>query len=195
MTRPTGGGHANRTRWRTPYTTLKDAISPERRDLRRTHRDTALAKEQVRPLPPWLAHRARRALATLVFAPLACGLASAYMTPESNSAALLNSGSLFGWAVGFLVLRRVTRLLTDVPDTLLDEREKGDRDKAVHLAYKVLIVGLTVLVVIAANDPILDPILLDPASWSPLAFGLFFTALLLPSGAAAWQSRDLDNGN
>jgi hypothetical protein len=168
----------------------KDATPEERRELLEAVRRDARAQRRARPVPRWLARRAnRRALAVIAAVPFACGVASAYMTPETLATSLVQLAGAVGLLAGLLLLRRATRELTEIPDAELDERELVDRNQALGIAYLALVSCLVVVGLIA----ITDGHVLDTADWKPLFFGTFGTAVLLPSAAAAWKWRDLDD--
>jgi hypothetical protein len=168
----------------------KDATSEERRELLDAALRDAQVQRQARPVPRWLAGRAnRRALAVIAAVPFACGVASAYMTPGSPATSLVQLAGAVCVLAGILLLRRGTKELTEISDAELDERERGDRNQALGTAYLALFGCLVVVCLIA----ITDGRVLDTADWKPLFFGTFGTAVLLPSAAAAWKWRDLDD--
>ncbi|XVQ08334.1 hypothetical protein ACQP1W_38110 [Spirillospora sp. CA-255316] len=194
MTEPTTGGLRGRLRHhREVLSAARDAAPEERRALLDGVRDDKEERRRVRrarPVPRWLARPgARRALAAIAVVPFACGMVTAYLAPESLPAVAAQAAGVAGLVAGLVLLRRATRLLTEVPDADLDERELGERDRALGTAYAALAccVGVVVLAAIA------DGPLLDARAWEPMVIGTLFTALLLPSAAAAWRWHELDD--
>ncbi|GAA2079637.1 hypothetical protein [Actinomadura alba] len=168
----------------------KEATPEQRREILEAVRRDARVQRRARPVPRWLARRAnRRALALIAAAPFACGVTSAFMTPEALATSLVQLAGAVGLLAGLLLLRRVTKELTEIPDADLDERELGERNEALRIAYLALVGCLVLVGLIAITD---GPVL-DMADWKPLFFGTFGTAVLLPSAAAAWKWRDLDD--
>ncbi|HEX2312578.1 MAG TPA: hypothetical protein VHJ17_02525 [Thermomonospora sp.] len=193
MTEPTAGGLRSRLQHhREVLAAAKDATPQERRailDAIRADQDDRRRARRTRPLPRWLTRPgARRALAAVAVVPFACGTVGAYLAPESLPALAVQGVGLVGLAAGLTLLRRATRLLTEVPDGDLDERELGERDRALGAAYVLLFCCVGVLALAALAD---GP-LLDVRAWEPMVLGTLFTALLLPSAAAAWRWSDPD---
>ncbi|GAA2453455.1 hypothetical protein GCM10010191_85150 [Actinomadura vinacea] len=195
MTEQTSGIKDRLRHHREVLAAAKDATPEERRAILDALRDDQEAwrnHRRARPLPPWLARRGtRRALAAVAVVPFGCGTAAAFLAPASLPSIALQAGAVAGVGAGLILLRRATRLLTEVPDAELDERELAERDRARGLAYLALAccVGLVALVAIA------DGPLLDTRAWEPLILGTLFTALLLPSAAAAWEWNELDDAD
>jgi hypothetical protein len=167
----------------------KDATPQQRREILESVRRQAQDRRRTRALPRWLASSTnRRALALLAAAPFAAGAVSAYLAPDSAVTAVVQATGAAGLMAGLLLLRRATRELTEISGAELDERELQERDQALGAAYVTLLVCLSVVVLLAVAD---GP-LLDTTSWEPLIFGTLGTAVLLPSAAAAWKWRELD---
>ncbi|WP_157180903.1 hypothetical protein [Actinopolymorpha alba] len=166
----------------------KDATPQERQEILESVRQEARDRRRTRPVPRWLASSTnRRALALLAAVPFTAGAVSAYLAPDSLATAAVQAAGAAGLLTGILVLRRATRELTEIPAADLDERELQERNQALGAAYVTLLACLLVVVLLA----VADGRLFDIASWEPLLLGTLGTAVLLPSAAAAWKSRDL----
>jgi hypothetical protein len=190
MTPSTGSTKGRVQYHREVLAAAKDATPEERRQLLEAARQEMRDRRRTRPLPRWLARRAsRRALAATSAVPFLCGVAGAHMRPDSPAVSLLFLAGAVSLPAVLLPLRRATRELTEVPDTELDERELGERNQALRIAYLALVACLTVVGLIAVAD---GPVL-AVTDWKPLIFGTFGTAVLLPSAAAAWKWHDLDD--
>ncbi|MFC7640332.1 hypothetical protein ACFQX6_04350 [Streptosporangium lutulentum] len=92
------------------------------------------------------------------------------------------------YLASWLLLRRATRQLAEVPDSALDEREVVERAEATRTAY-VLLIWLMFLLTVTA---VADSRWID-LEWEPLLLGALMTATGLPMAVAAWRWRDLDD--
>ncbi|MCG5218258.1 ABC transporter permease family protein [Streptosporangium soli] len=176
-------------RRRALFTDLKTTTPEERDERLRSYHQEVMAERRARPVPRWLArHRVRRSLAVSAVLPLLCGAVAATARPESAPALLSGLASAVSFLAIWLLLRRVTGLLAEAPDTALDEREVDERGQALHGAYGFFIAVMALLTVAAiADERWID------LELSVLMLGGLFTSFLLPSAVVAWQWRDLDD--
>ena len=163
----------------------------ERRAHRRTASHARLQEERQQPLPAWLATRtARRALALLPAATFAVGVLAA--TVGGGFALISALTGLCAYALA--VLRRATRMLDNVPEDLLDEREISDRDHAYRRGFNLTLSLLGALALLAVLDNVLAQEtgvqLLENSGWPVLVGATFLTASMLPAAALAWTWRD-----
>ena len=163
----------------------------ERRSHRRTASHARLQEERQQPLPAWLATRtARRALALLPAATFAVGVLAA--TVGGGFALISAFTGLCAYALA--VLRRATRMLDNVPEDLLDEREISDRDHAYRRGFNLTLSLLGALALLAVLDNVLAQEagvqLLENSGWPVLIGATFLTASMLPAAALAWTWRD-----
>ena len=145
-----GGGRAN-------WPSLRVEVARTTGSLRRSvdlSADESAAHAAARALGPdherrwgWLLRRSsRRALVVAGVATWALPIAGGFAVGDP----------FVGVALGFLLatmpyalLRQATRLITDLPDGYLDERQRSIRDESFTIAYKVLAGALAVTSIVA----------------------------------------------
>jgi len=166
----------------------------ERRAQRRVEAEARVREQRRQPLPPWLATRtARRALALLPVATFALGVVAATAGGGFTTAVIGGATSLLG-SYGTAALRRATRMLDNAPQDLLDEREISDRDHAYRRGYRLTLLLLGALILLAVLNSFLAEEeglqFIGSVGWMVLIFASFFTAAMLPAAASAWHWRD-----
>lgn len=146
-----------------------------------------------RPVPAWLARRAaRRALALAAALPLLLHVAAGTIDEPDQRFGPPDVLALAGMALFvacLLLLRRATAVLTEAPESLLDERERDERGSAYVRAYPLL-AALLVLVTLLhlVNE---GGWVFSEAGFRQVLIGSVYTAALLPWAVTAWRWRDL----
>jgi hypothetical protein len=168
----------------------------ERRAHARAASRARLQEERQQPLPAWLATRtARRALALLPVATFAIGVLAAAAGGGFPTAMISVAVALVSYALA--VLRRATRMLDNTPENLLDEREISDRDHAYRRGFRLTLVLLGALTLLAGLDSFLAEEagvqLFDTVGWVVVLVASFLTATMLPAAALAWTWREPDD--
>jgi hypothetical protein len=168
----------------------------ERRAHARAATQARLQEQRQQPLPAWLATRtARRALALLPVATFAIGVLAAAAGGGFPTAMISVAVALVSYALA--VLRRATRMLDNTPENLLDEREISDRDHAYRRGFRLTLVLLGALTLLAGFDSFLAEEagvqLFDTMGWVVLLVASFLTATMLPAAALAWTWREPDD--
>ncbi|WP_432543991.1 hypothetical protein [Kineococcus sp. SYSU DK002] len=164
-----------------------------RRSNLRAASHARLQEQRQQPLPAWLATRtARRALALLPVATFALGVLAATAGGGFNTALISGATALTSYALA--VLRRATRMLDNVPENLLDEREISDRDHAYRRGFRLTLLLLGALTLLAVLNSFLvqeaGVQLFEPVGWMVLLVASFLTATMLPAAALAWNWRE-----
>ncbi|WP_432570717.1 hypothetical protein [Kineococcus sp. SYSU DK005] len=164
---------------------------PERRARRRADKTLDLQRQRREPLPRWLATRtSRRALALLPVLTLTLGVLAAVAGGGALTALLIGTTSVVG-SCAIATLRRVSGMLDAAPEELLDEHELGERDRAYRRGFRLTLVLLGVLALLAVVDGALvqesGTHLIGSVGWMALTFAAFWTAGMLPAAALAWH--------
>lgn len=195
-----GGGRAN---WRS----LRVEVARTTGSLRRPadlSADESAARAAARALGPdherrwgWLLRRSsRRALVAASVATWALPIAGGFAVGDPFVGVAL--GFLLA-AVPYGLLRQATRLITDLPDGYLDERQLHIRDESFTIAYKVLAGALAV----TATAAFIAAALASPEGrvslpeiamhWSLAVFlSLGMVVQSLPAAVLAWREPDLE---
>ena len=195
-----GGGRANRR-------LMKESVARTAEAARRA-RDEAwersAASAAARALGPdherrwgWLLRRrSRRVLVVASVATWALALPGGWI-PDPGAAGLAFRFVLT--AVAYLLLRQASRLITDLPDTYLDERQLQIRDESFTIAYKGLagalsvaaLVGL-VSAVLASSDGTIALPAVSTAGVISAAWTVAVIAQSLPAAVLAWRESDFE---
>jgi hypothetical protein len=131
---------------------------------------------------------ARRAVAgTYVFVSLA-------MVASWFGGTIAGVGGLAVWGVAFVALRLSVRSLADMPDYVLDERMRRERDTTYISAFRMVssVVGIAVavlfvkVVVADANDES-TVLIVNTDAANAMFWGVFALVLGAPSLAMAWR--------
>ncbi|MBB2903121.1 hypothetical protein FHR75_003963 [Kineococcus radiotolerans] len=167
-------------------------IGTEYRAHRRAATHARLQEQRQQPLPAWLATRtARRALALLPAATFASGVLAATVGDFDPG---LVAFAIAPASYALAVLRRATRMLDDAPENLLDEREISDRDHAYRRGFRLTLLLLGALAVLAVLDNLLADEagmqIVETGGWTTLLVASFLTATMLPAAALAWTWRE-----
>jgi hypothetical protein len=165
----------------------------ERRARTRAATQARLQAERQQPLPAWLATRtARRALTLLPVATFALGVLAAAAGGGFTTAMISVAVALVSYALA--VLRRATRMLDNAPVDLLDEREISERDHAYRRGFRLTLVLVGALTLLAGLNSFLAQEagvqLFDTVGWMVLLVASFLTATMLPAAALAWTWRE-----
>jgi hypothetical protein len=162
----------------------------------RAEMDARIQARRDAPLPGWLSRRSyRRAVATVPpVTVLVCGLLTATRPDDALGTVLLGATAAFA-AAGLLLVRRASRLLDEVPDRLLDEREIGERDAAHRHAHGLTIGLLTLVTLIAIADGVLarsgGTALIPGDNWIQVLVTTTLVAGMIPAAVIAWSWTDL----
>lgn len=165
----------------------------ERRSHQRAASHARLQEQRQQPLPAWLATRtARRALALLPVVTFAFGVLAATAGGGFNTALISVGTGLTSYALA--VLRRATRMLDNTPEDLLDEREISDRDHAYRRGFRLTLLLLGAVTLLAVLNSFLaqeaEVQLIEPVGWMVLIVASLLTATMLPAAALAWTWRE-----
>lgn len=185
-------GTTRRERYREAEAVWKRLDPAERRAFKLAFLEQEVERRRVRPVPAWLARRrTRRTLALSAAVPLLCLTIGGFLHgPEADVALLLPLVGALSFLPCLLLLRKATGLLADAPDGALDERERIERGQVYLESYRVIGALLTLLVLVAIADDLMDGRLLTTSGWLDLVLGLSLTSILLPSAVTAWRWQD-----
>lgn len=91
------------------------------------------------------------------------------------------------------LLRRVVRLVADLPDDFLDERQVATRDRVYRRAYSIVTSTVVAVVMVAsiAWDAARIPFELAPVHLDALFWAVLLAALGTPSAVYAWTQREV----
>lgn len=165
----------------------------ERRAHLRSATHARLQEQRQQPLPAWLATRTtRRALALLPAATFTLGALAATAAGGLNPALISVATALASYALA--VLRRATQMLDNAPENLLDEREISDRDHAYRRGFRLTLLLLGALTLLAVLNRFLAQEtglqLFETVNWMVLLVASLLTATMLPAAALAWTWRE-----
>ena len=130
----------------------------------------------------------RRTLVIAMAVVLAAMALIAFMT-ETKLTSYLEFGLIAAALVLYTLLRKAVRLISDAPDELLDERQIAVRDAAHTVAYRVLaLVGSVVLVLhLVLRHPHGTPAAVAEADGTMLLIAFVMSAAFLPALVLAWN--------
>lgn len=130
----------------------------------------------------------RRALVIAMAAVLAAMALIGFLT-DTKLTSYLEFGLLAAALLLYTLLRKAVRLISDAPDELLDERQIAVRDAAHTVAYRVLaLVGSVVLVLhLVLRHPHDTPAAVASADGTMLLIAFVMSAAFLPALVLAWN--------
>ena len=135
--------------------------------------------------PLRLGLRTARGLSIVAVAALAIGYLGAAMAGDAVGFGLLKLVGLLGAAALFL---DASGQQANAPDTMLDERERRERDRAYVLAYQAVIGAMFVALIYTIPAQALGWWLPDAAAMRDLLSALAIAGLALPGVILAWRT-------
>ncbi|MEV4281122.1 hypothetical protein [Actinoplanes xinjiangensis] len=158
--------------------------------------ETRIQAQRHADLPKWLARRSyRRAVASVPpTALLTCGLLTATRPDDAVGTGLLGATAVLG-ITSLLLLRQASRLLDEVPDRFLDEREIGERNAAHRRAHALTLALFILITLIAIIDSIMignsGTPLIPGDNWIQVLMTATLVAGMIPAAVIAWRWTDL----
>lgn len=146
--------------------------------------------------PTRLRQQGPRRTLVIAMAVVLAAMALVSFVTESKLTSYLEFGLIAAALVLYTLLRKAVRLISDAPDELLDERQIAVRDAAHTVAYRVLaLVGSVVLVLhLVLRHPHGTPADVASADGTMLLIAFVMSAAFLPALVLAWNlpSEQLD---
>ncbi|WP_104125860.1 hypothetical protein [Cryobacterium sp. Y57] len=164
------------------------SINRRAADLR-VEMEDRFGDSRQRPIPAWI--RRPTARVALTFTPaitFSLGVAAAF-TAQDPLGLLLLGLALFSGATGTIFLRRATNMLDNAPETVLDERELAQRNRAFGRAFKLALAIIGILWVLAVVDQFLTgpTHLLGGYSWTFMTLTALVTMSMVPAAVLLWS--------
>ena len=139
--------------------------------------------------PTRLRQQGPRRTLVIAMAVVLAAMALIGFVTESKLTSYLEFGLIAVAVVLYTLLRKAVRLISDAPDELLDERQIAVRDAAHTVAYRVLaLVGSVVLVLhLVLRHPHDTPAAVASADGTMLLIAFVMSAAFLPALVLAWN--------
>ena len=139
--------------------------------------------------PTRLRQQGPRRTLVIAMAVVLAAMALIGFVTESKLTSYLEFGLIAVAVVLYTLLRKAVRLISDAPDELLDERQIAVRDAAHTVAYRVLaLVGSVVLVLhLVLRHPHDTPAAVASADGTMLLIAFVMSAAFLPAMVLAWN--------